>query len=592
MGDTARLNQQLEHSDQPYEIPRVRVPIRTKIIIPYLILAAMLALGAAYLITQVVFDSLEERFTNQLVETGKLASEWMVREEVRLLETINLIANTTGVPEAMTARDADSLRALTFGIAVGKSEEDVVFLDPQGYLLLSMHHIKGGNIEEFVFARDGDQSFTQFDFVNQTLQREDDGYSDKYAGVSTLPPEDTFFIAGPVTTPEGELVGLVLVGKSLSSMVREVRQETLSQVTLYDYSGQVLASTLSSPQEMRGEYVSSTLSMQDNSSATRSLSDSREFQAMNLNYAEILGPWEVRRNEDLGVLGTSLSKTFLISPNRVTRIRIVLLVGTSFLLIILMGVQLARLITRPLLNLVQASRQVASGDLHVQLETKSSDEVAVLTETFNSMVRNLDETKNQLLHAYDSTLEGWSKALELRDKETEGHTLRVTQMTMDLARRLSIPEIDLVQVQRGALLHDIGKMGIPDSILLKPGKLDAQEWELMKQHPQFAVDMLYPIEYLRPALDIPYYHHERWDGTGYPKQLKGEEIPIAARIFAVADVWDALISERPYKKAWKPEDAYTEIALQKGRQFDPQVVDIFLEYIAETIQVPHLNPGT
>jgi putative nucleotidyltransferase with HDIG domain len=225
--------------------------------------------------------------------------------------------------------------------------------------------------------------------------------------------------------------------------------------------------------------------------------------------------------------------------------------------------------------------RVADGDLGIQLKTKSNDEVAVLTDSFNVMVSSLQESKRQLLHAYDSTLEGWSKALEMRDKETEGHTLRVTKLTVDLARRLNIKDEDLVNVQRGALLHDIGKMGIPDHILLKPGKLDDQEWELMRKHPEFAFEMLWPIEYLRPALEIPYFHHEQWDGKGYPKQLRGEEIPYSARIFAVADTWDALTSDRPYKKAWKPVDALAEIKAQSGRHFDPVVVNAFIDYITE-----------
>jgi putative nucleotidyltransferase with HDIG domain len=169
--------------------------------------------------------------------------------------------------------------------------------------------------------------------------------------------------------------------------------------------------------------------------------------------------------------------------------------------------------------------------------------------------------------------------LELRDKETEGHTLRVTRMTVNLARKMGISGEDLVQIQRGALLHDIGKMGVPDHILLKPARLTDDEWEIMRKHPEYAYDMLWPIEYLRPALDIPFYHHERWDGTGYPKGLKGEDIPIAARIFSVVDVWDALLSDRPYKRAMSKVDALAEIKSQIGKQFDPKAVEVLLDYL-------------
>ena len=186
-----------------------------------------------------------------------------------------------------------------------------------------------------------------------------------------------------------------------------------------------------------------------------------------------------------------------------------------------------------------------------------------------------------LASAYDKTIEGWSRTLELRDEETEGHTLRVTEMTLRLAEELGVDKEDLIQIRRGALLHDIGKMGIPDSILRKPGALTDNEWELMKQHPKIAYDLLTPIKYLRPALNIPYFHHEKWDGSGYPNKLAGEQIPLEARIFAVIDVWDALCSDRPYRKAWSEEKAIAYIKEQTGKHFDPKVVDIFLELVED-----------
>jgi putative nucleotidyltransferase with HDIG domain len=166
-----------------------------------------------------------------------------------------------------------------------------------------------------------------------------------------------------------------------------------------------------------------------------------------------------------------------------------------------------------------------------------------------TLFEDLQRTNEELENAYDATIEGWSHALDLRDKETEGHTQRVTELTMELARTFGFGEAELVHIRRGALLHDIGKMGVPDNILLKEGKLTDEEWGVMRQHPLFARDMLLPIHYLRPALDIPMFHHERWDGSGYPCGLKGEEIPLTARIFAVVDVWDALTSDRPYRAA-------------------------------------------
>lgn len=194
----------------------------------------------------------------------------------------------------------------------------------------------------------------------------------------------------------------------------------------------------------------------------------------------------------------------------------------------------------------------------------------------NSLFYDLERSNMDLALAYDSTIEGWSRALDYRDKETEGHSQRVTDLTIRIAREMGMNEEELVHVRRGALLHDIGKMGIPDNILLKPGKLTEEEWTIMRLHPVYSYELLYPIAYLRPALDIPHFHHEKWDGSGYPEGLKGEQIPLSARIFAVVDVWDALRSDRPYRPAWGEEKTKEYIRSLSGIQFDPKVVDIFM----------------
>jgi putative two-component system response regulator len=191
----------------------------------------------------------------------------------------------------------------------------------------------------------------------------------------------------------------------------------------------------------------------------------------------------------------------------------------------------------------------------------------------------LQQAHAQLLAAYEATIAGWSHAMDLRDKETEGHSRRVTDLTAKLAQSLGLSDEQIAHLRRGAMLHDMGKIGIPDSILLKPAALTDEEWIIMRKHPQLAYDMLYPIEYLRPALEIPLSHHEKWDGTGYPRGLKGEEIPLAARLFAVVDVWDALTSDRPYRPAWSKEEALNYIREQSGKHFDPQVVDLFFRVI-------------
>lgn len=198
-----------------------------------------------------------------------------------------------------------------------------------------------------------------------------------------------------------------------------------------------------------------------------------------------------------------------------------------------------------------------------------------------TLLEHLESSAHEMDAIYENTLEGWIKALDLRDNETEGHARRVADLTLVLARALKVPESELTHIRRGALLHDIGKMAVPDEILKKTDVLNEAEWAIMRQHPAHAYQWLSNIEYLKPAVDIPYCHHEHWDGNGYPQGLKGEQIPLHARIFSVVDVWDALTSDRPYRRAWPKQKALDHIRRQAGRQFDPEVVDAFLNIIGQ-----------
>jgi len=212
----------------------------------------------------------------------------------------------------------------------------------------------------------------------------------------------------------------------------------------------------------------------------------------------------------------------------------------------------------------------------LELISAFADQAAVAIDSAR-LFEELQDSHRELERAYQATLEGWVRALDLRDKETEGHTQRVTILTHRLARAMGVNDADLVHITRGALLHDIGKMAIPDGILLKPGQLTEDERKLIQKHPVYAYEMLSPIDFLLPAIDIPYCHHEKWDGTGYPRGLKQDEIPFAARIFPIIDVWDALTSDRPYRKAMAQDEVRQLIKADSGKHFDPLVVEAFLD---------------
>ncbi|MFN8414213.1 MAG: HD domain-containing phosphohydrolase [Anaerolineales bacterium] len=198
-----------------------------------------------------------------------------------------------------------------------------------------------------------------------------------------------------------------------------------------------------------------------------------------------------------------------------------------------------------------------------------------------NITRHKQRSNFEITLAYDKAVEGWSRALYLRDQETEDHTRRVTDMTLRLAIRMGISDTELVHIRRGSIMHDIGKVAIPDHILFKPAALTSEEWKIMQRHPTIAMEILAPISYLTPALAIPWSHHEKWDGSGYPQGLSGEEIPLAARLFALADVYDALTSDRPYRQAWSSQDAVSYLHENIGTHFDPQIAPTFIEMITE-----------
>ena len=550
-----------------------RFPIRYKITLPYIGLALVLALAAAYVVTNVVLDTIEERFTNQLIETGRLAAEWMVKEEDEQLQLLRSIAHTEGVAEAVSAKNAETLRQITLPIAVNGGIEAMEILDAEGVSLLSLRQQADADFEDY-FASRGEDIFQSWDFVQQVLDSNVDELGDKYAGVVSAPWGDLFYVSGPIQSTEGELEGVVLVGKSLQSIATEVRRATLAQATIYDLQGTPLATTfLEDVDGLSQELVSGVVQRQSEESYLRDLS------VANIDYSEIIGTLEARGGDDMAVIGTSLPQTFLVQPSTTTRTQIFGLASVAFVVVIGAGVFVANRITKPLEGVVKASEAVARGNLTVKLNTTGNDELSTLASAFNNMVTALENSNRELMEAYDTTLEGWSKALELRDEETEGHTQRVTDMTVRLARRMGLEGNDLVQIKRGALLHDIGKMGIPDGILNKPGPLTEEEWEVMRKHTIYAYQMLSPIGYLKPALAIPCCHHERWDGSGYPLAWRAQDIPMPARIFAVVDVWDALLSDRPYRKAWPNERVVEHLESHKGVHFDPTVVDEFLRMI-------------
>lgn len=302
---------------------KVPISIRAKITLPFLILAIAIIVGAAFILTRIVFDTIEERFTNQLMEGAQLASESMVVEEDKMLETLRLLAFSDGVADALMNGDPERLRELTFGQIINNQQEAVEFLDTSGNLVLSMRHRANGRIEEYEFLTGGQTEFAQLDFVQKVLHENVDILGNKYAGLVQIEQSNYFYIAGPVQTQDGELVGVILVGKSLPTLAQQMREQTLAQITYYSNQGEVITSTFIEPAQLTANEANTVLNNQNTSSFQRDTS--RNLNVRNIGYRELLGVWEARGNADIGLIGVSLGESYLVSTTRVTRLQIGLL---------------------------------------------------------------------------------------------------------------------------------------------------------------------------------------------------------------------------------------------------------------------------
>lgn len=373
----------------------VRVPVRVKITLPYLLLVLLFALASTYLVGRVVLESVQDRFLNQLIETGKQSTDWMVREENRLLGSLRLIANTQGVAEAVLKSDSEGLRGLVLPIVVNSGEEMVEILNPQGVSVLSVRLPEGKSVPDYTFTR-GETIFQQWDFVRAVQSGTTDGSGDKFAGISRPAWGNTFYVSGPVVGPDGELAGIVLVGKSLNTMVRQMQQETWGDVTLYDAAGFPLASTLftdSTSQPVNERVLEHVIQnpVDPSPEGISSGAVTRDLTVSTVGYSEILAPWEVRGNQVQGVLGVSLAQAFLVRTSQVTQMQVFAVVVVSILLVLLVGISLASRITHPLQRLVHAATEVAHGNLEVKVDAGGNDELAVLARSFNYMVAGLQE---------------------------------------------------------------------------------------------------------------------------------------------------------------------------------------------------------
>jgi putative nucleotidyltransferase with HDIG domain len=392
-------------------------------------------------------------------------------------------------------------------------------------------------------------------------------------------PGRAVFTGQPVRSGTGKLLGAILVGDYLDDRAAAIKTSLHDDITYYDVNGQVLSTSLSIP-PAQWSTLALDSSTRNRVSPTSVVELSRMAGGPGM---ELVFPWTLR-TANLGYVGATASSAGLLADTNQLRIILVTLFLAGVLFTLVIGIWLARRITRPVHRLVEATRLVSAGDLEHQAPVTTRDEIGELTESFNQMTRSLKEksaslkiTMTQLQDTYLMTIEALAAAVEARDPYTHGHTRRVEEYAVIMAAALGCDEAEVSAIRRASVLHDIGKIGIEDLILRKQGRLEPEEELRMQKHPVIGVDMLKGIDFLDPVLPLVRNHHERWDGNGYPDQLRADEIPMGARILAVADALDAMTSDRPYRAARTFEYAKAEILKGSATHFDPEVVTAFIK---------------
>jgi putative nucleotidyltransferase with HDIG domain len=533
--------------------------IRWKIIAPYVILAVLLAAAGTYLVTRLVTGSLKERFENQLAESARVTSDAFVRRERKHLEVVRAVAHTRGVSGAVDAKNPWALADLSLPILANNGAERLEVLDPSGTRIYGARLAAG---DELAYAAiDEAEDRSGWSIVDDVLAGRQDRLGDKYAQLIETPSGHVFYTAGPVYDG-ARIAGAVLVGTPLASFLPLAKAEALADITVYGFDGEVLGSTFADSAASQEADLTPAAEALVADAATAFREDKtlygREFDLL---YGELR-----IRDDIVGVFSVALPSSFILSAGEATRWQMGLLFATAMLAVLVIGWLVARSLTRPLLRLVHVARAVTSGDLTARTRITSSDEVGVLATSFDHMTERVQ-------HQHLRTIRALTGAIDARDPYTLGHSVRVGQLAVMLGGAFGMTESDLQHLEIGGYLHDIGKIGVRDSVLLKPGSLTPDERKMIEQHPRIGLDILAPVDLAPQVIEFVSGHHEKLDGSGYPYHKHGDSISLIARIASVADIYDALTTDRPYRAAMTADEAIGVMRREVERgQLDRRVV--------------------
>lgn len=536
----------------------MRLSIRTKIILPFIVLLVFVGVIGTAVATSQLSGAAAARFDANLLHSSLVGNQLLAQLDATRAADLRLATDTIGVPEALAANDRSALIRLLDPVAANITADTAVIsvLDGNGDVVLRIERTPLG---PFVDAQPDRDTFRQQPDVLLVLSSrpaapERRAFLERGSGLPML------YWAAPIRAG-GRVVGAALIGESVAEVARSIQDSTF-----YDLARKPVASVYSNPPALTDATRGSLTSV--NAVQVDEIHDGHAYRAL-------FSTWMMRGNQ-VGFMAVEQNADSLLGEVAQLRLILTLVFTTAALLTLFVGRATAALITRPVQMLVRSMRAVSSGDLHHRATVASRDEIGYLARTFNEMAASLEEKTATLELMTFASIEALARAIDARDPSTFGHSARVAAISVEIADELHLPEKEREALRRAALLHDIGKIGVQDKVLRKPAPLNAAEVEAMQEHPQTGYDMLKGLPFLQPSLPGILYHHERWDGAGFPSGLSGTAIPLLVRILAVADVFDALRSDRPYRPGLTPEAATAAIRNEAGLQFDPNVVTAFL----------------
>ena len=546
----------------------MRIPIRYKIILPFAVLLVFVGVIGTAVATARLTDAAHAQFDANLLHTSLVANQSMAQLEAARMAELRQATDTVGVPEALAAGDLTGLVRLMTPIAANirptVASIQLRVLDSRGEEVLQVVSTRSG-----VGAVDvtDPNAFTAEPAVIKVLAGEADAQGERRIFLSGNRAQPVLYWAGPVHGVGNRIVGAVLVGESVAEVAASVPgSATVPGAALYDLDGARLASTVSSAPK-----ATDSMRLQvTNANAVR-IDDTRSGHA----FAALLSTWVMRGNQ-IGYLAVQANADALLDEVAQLRLILTLVFTAAALLTLLVGTFTASMLTRPVDLLVRSMRAVSGGDLHHRAAVVSQDEIGYLARTFNEVTASLEEKTAALEETTFASMEALARTIDARDPSTFGHSARVAAISIEIADEMHLPVKERESLRRAALLHDIGKIGVEDKVLRKPGPLSETESADMREHPRIGHAMLKGLPFLQPSLPGVLYHHERWDGAGYPTGLSGTAIPLSVRILAVADVFDALRSDRSYRGGLSYDEAAAAIRVEASLQFDPEVVSAFL----------------